>query len=301
MTICLTVLTLQAQSHLERKDFTFKITKEKNADGEINLVNLCTYVGNRLIEEYSFELDAPVSEDMAEHIGTISEEDINFDGYPDVDIYLGYWGGFANNTQHDALLWDQSQHRFVRPEGYSGIGEPQLDSEQKVITTVLSAGPDERVTTYYKWEGQKLQEYLTNTWAIEDDVYVDFSGMLNLPLLRYDAKLDGRISVVIALQCKADGDARGYIYYPKAKKPAPIMINGSVVHENDTDSYDLKEYLPGGAISGYINFKHKASGRWDYQVEGTWTHPTTGKQMKLTDVVFSHECPKWFTKSLFPW
>ena len=298
--LVLVSLTAGAQQPYERKDFTFKTTKVKNAEGEISAIKFGTYVAGQLVKEYNYELEPALSEEMAEHVGTFSEEDINFDGYPDVDIYLGYMGGFANNTQHEALLWNQSQHCFVEPEGYSGIGEPQLHAERKYITTVLSAGPDKRVTSYYRWHGHRLVHYLDDVWAIEDDEYVNFDEMLNLPLWRYDGKLDGRISVIIALQYNDAGDARGYIYYPKTKKPEPIMLNGDYKREGNVYSFNVNEYLPGGRISGYLRFKHHQGGGWDDLVEGTWTNPYTEKQMQLTDVTISHECPKWFTKSLFP-
>ncbi len=299
-TLCLCCLIpLQAQTQYERGDFTFKITKAKNADGEISEVTLGTYVGNKLIKEYFYQLDATIPEDMAETIGTINEADINFDGYPDVDVYLGYWGGFANNTQHEGLLWDQQQHCFVQPEGYSGIGEPQLDGEKKYIYTVLSAGPDDRVTTYYRWQGHKLQKYLENTWAIAgDDDMINLDGLLNLPLQRFDAKLDGRTPVIIAFQRNADNTVAGYIYYPRAKHPAPILIAGSVSQYEGIDYYNLSEYQADGKISGIINLQHQPANRWDDKVEGTWTNPKTEKEYQLTDIICSSEAPRWFTKSL---
>ena len=284
----------------EREDFTFKATKVKNSDGEISEVTFGTYAKGKLVKEYTFELDVPLSEEMAETIGSYSEDDLNFDGYPDVDVYLGYYGGFSNNTQHEALLWDQQQHGFVYPEGYAGIGEPQLNSEKKYIFTTLSNGPDMRVTSYYRWQGNKLQLYLEDTWAIDSDDDTNYEGVLNLPVWRFDGKLDGRISVIIVLQRNDAGDARGYIYYPKAKKPEPIMLNGDYTKEGNIYSFDVNEYLPGGKISGYLRFKHHFGGGWDDLVEGTWTNPYTNKQMKLTDFTVSHQCPKWFTKSLFP-
>ena len=143
--LCLCVaIGAQAQTY-ERKDFTFKSEKIKNAEGEISEIKVGAYVGKKLIKAFTYELVPALSEDMAGYVGTVSEYDLNFDGYPDADIYLGYMGGFANNTQHEALLWDQSQHCFVEGEGYGEIGEPVVDEEKKYIQTTLSAGPDHRV------------------------------------------------------------------------------------------------------------------------------------------------------------
>lgn len=288
---------VQAQTY-ERKDFTFKATKVKNADGEISEVQFGTYAKGKLIKEYTFELSVPVSEDMAETIGTYSEEDLNFDGYPDVSVYLGYYGGFATNIQQDALLWDQAQHGFVYPEGFTGLGEMMLDKEKKCLMHTGSLGPDDRVTSYYRWHGQKLQHYLDEVWAMDSEDDISFMDMLNYPLQRYDAKLDGRISVIIVFQRNEAGTVAGYIYYPNAKNPAPIMIVGSITQYNGKDIYGLTEFQPDGKASGFITLEQTTNGSWDDKVEGTWTNPKTEKQMKITDVFFLRECPKWFTKSL---
>ncbi len=290
--LCLCLISgakAQNSKQYERKDFSFKITKEKNADGYVNIVNLSTYVGSQLINKYTYEVLSPLPEDMSEQIGHISEDDINFDGYPDISIYLGNIGGGANNTQNEALLWNQALHSFVKAEVYNEIGEPQLDSKTKTIFTVTNSYVD--VTkTYYRWEGNKLVEYLSETAKIEDAKVIDFSGMLNLPLYRLDAKLNGRTPVIITFQKDKEGVVAGYIYYPRAKHPAPIMIKGVF----DRGTYDLRERQPDGSTTGYICLKCDKDQNWS----GSWANPTTHKELKLTDIFFSHEAPEWFTKSL---
>ena len=135
----------------------------------------------------------------------------------------------------------------------------------------------------------------TGTYSEEE---LNFDGMLNYPLQRYDAKLDGKILVIIAFQRNETGTVAGYIYYPRAKSPAPILIAGSFNQYNGIDYYSLSEYQPDGKVSGTITLQHSMNGGWDDKVEGTWTNPKTEKQMKITDVWFKRECPKWFTKSL---
>lgn len=295
------VLTISVQAQTagsrERNAFSFKNSKVKNAEGEISHVKVGAYVGNQLIKEFTFELPVAVSEEMAEHLGTVSEEDLNFDGYPDADIYLGYMGGFANNTYHEALLWDQKNRRFIETEGFSGIGEPQCDAEKKCIQTVLSSGPDHRVTTYYRWQGNKLVEYFEDQWAMEDEEYVDYSSLLNYPCHRFDAMLDGRIPVNIVFQRTEEGTVGGYIYYPKAKNPAPILVAGSVQQYEGTDFYHLDEYQADGTISGFININYKKV-EWEEVMKGTWTNPKTQKDLAMSNITYSRVMPKWFTKSL---
>ena len=264
--LCLSLITgakAQNSKQYERKDFSFKVTKEKDAEGYVNIVKFSTYVGSQLIDNYSFKVPSPLPEDPSDAIGAVSEEDINFDGFPDIDINLGYRGaGSANNIQHEALLWNQQQHAFVKTDGYNDIGEPQLDPKNKVVFTVINSYTD-----------------------------VDFSGMLNYPLYTLEAKMNGRIPVIIAFQKDEKDIVAGYIYYPRAKNPAPIMIKG--IYDNGT--YDLRERLNDGTTTGYICLKCDKDENWS----GGWANPTTHKELKLTDISFSHEAQKWFTKSLF--
>ena len=115
--------------------------------------------------------------------------------------------------------------------------------------------------------------------------------MLNFPLYTLEAKLNGRIPVIIAFQKDEKDIVAGYIYYPRAKNPAPIMIKG--IYDNGT--YDLRERLNDGTTTGYICLKCDKDENWS----GGWANPTTHKELKLTDISFSHEAQKWFTKSLF--
>ena len=298
--LCLWVsISVQAQSSLplKRSQLSFKSEKVKDANGDISHVKLGIYADGQRVQEFTYELEPPVDAEMAETIGTVSEEDINFDGYPDADIYLGYMGGFANNTRHEGLLWDEAQHRMVEAKGYGEIGEPQCESEKKYIYTVLSSGPDHRVTTYYRWHGNRLVEYLTNTWAIEDDEYVDFTGLLNQPCYRFDTRLDGRIPAIIVFQKTDDDLVAGYIYYPRAKHPAPILIKGTAKRLGDTVSYSLEEHQPDGTVTGTMRLETPVEPDYFSPMNGTWTNPTTGKQLTMANLKFSREMPKWFTRS----
>ena len=301
MMMLVTVVSLSAQEEYrpyERKDVTFQNVKVMNAQGEVSHVKVSAYAGRQLIKEQTFELEPAMPAEMAESIGNVSEEDINFDGYPDADFYLGYMGGFANNTQHEAWLWDQEHCRFIEAVGYGGIGEPMLDTEKKYIFTVLSSGPEHRVTSFDRWQGNRLQKYLSHTWSIEGDDLTDFSGVLNLPCCRIDAQLDGRIPVFIVFQTTSDHIVAGYIYYPKAKHPAPILIAGTVGRFDDKLYYALDEYQADGTISGTIRMNTPNNPDYFSDMEGTWTNPKTQKEMKLTSMRFSNEMPTWFTQSL---
>ena len=103
------------------------------------------------------------------------------------------------------------------------------------------------------------------------------------------------MSVVIAFQKNTDGIVAGYIYYPKAKNPAPIMIAGTVSRDGSGEYYLLNEYQADGSVSGIINLSGSVD---EGRLEGAWVNPKTQKQMKIAEPYISHEAVKWFNKSL---
>ena len=304
ITLLLAVLSVavgaQAQGvgKYKRNDFSFKSTKVKNAEGELTHVKVGAYVGNKLVDEFTIELGGVPMETTADAVGTISEADLNNDGIPDVNIYLGYYGGHPNDVYYEALIWDSELGRFLQADGYKELAEPMVDDQTHLIYTNLRDGPEKRVMDYYGWQRNKIRHLRSETFAIEDGGSTDFSGLLDFPCSRIDAKLDGRIPVIIVFQENNDDNAAGYIYYPKAKNPAPIMVAGYVTHGKDGDFYSLNEYQADGIITGTIVLQQQLVDGWDHQVTGTWTNPKTQKELKLADVKFSREMPDWFNKSL---
>ena len=304
ITLLLAVLSVavgaQAQGigKYKRNDFSFKSTKVKNAEGELTHVKVGAYVGNKLVDEFTIELGGVPMETTADAVGTISETDLNNDGIPDVNIYLGYYGGHPNDVYYEALIWDSELGRFLQADGYKELAEPMVDDQTHLIYTNLRDGPEKRVMDYYGWQRNKIRHLRSETFAIEDGGSTDFSGLLDFPCSRIDAKLDGRIPVIIVFQENNDDNAAGYIYYPKAKNPAPIMVAGYVTHGKDGDFYSLNEYQADGIITGTIVIQQQLVDGWDHQVTGTWTNPKTQKELKLADVKFSREMPDWFNKSL---
>ena len=125
----------------------------------------------------------------------------------------------------------------------------------------------------------------------------------------FKGKLNNKIPVEIAWYTTLnDGDwvTMGYIYYPNAKNPAPILIVGESTkispkepNYDNLDGLKFTEYQPDGTITGRFTIL------W-YEVEddctfykGTWTNPTTGKSLPMTPMQATWEKPSW-VKSLPP-
>ena len=100
----------------------------------------------------------------------------------------------------------------------------------------------------------------------------------------FKGKMGGKISVEIAFQKFMDtekGTVAGYIFYPKAKNPAPILIVGDDMGDN---YYHFAEYQPDGTITGWVNLTIANEDAADGPTikEGEWINPKTGATFSLT-------------------
>ena len=106
--------------------------------------------------------------------------------------------------------------------------------------------------------------------------------------------LNGKTAVEIVVSDQFnDGDwiTAGYCYYPKAKTPAPILLIATTETDKSLlpkgeNRYLLKlvEYQPDGQITGIFRIWYtEVEGDYNFQ-RGTWTNPTTGKVMQMSQV-----------------
>ena len=105
----------------------------------------------------------------------------------------------------------------------------------------------------------------------------------------FKALLNGKISVELAFKTadnQGDIISAGYIYYPKAKSPAPILIV--------KDGNKFVEYQPDGEITGYIYLTY-VEVEGDFQMQkASWNNPTTGRVMPFSNFEEMHEAPSWW-------
>lgn len=120
----------------------------------------------------------------------------------------------------------------------------------------------------------------------------------------FKGKLGGKIAVEIAFQqAMNDGEwvTAGYIYYPNAKTPAPILIVGKDVKvdpklPNSENLFQLRfeEYQEDGSITGRFNLMYyEVEGDYHFY-KGSWTNPETGKSLTMTNMKESFELPAWY-------
>ena len=123
----------------------------------------------------------------------------------------------------------------------------------------------------------------------------------------FKAVMNGKYAVEVFFQtAHNDGDwqTAGYIYYPKAKSPAPILIvenwgNEKQIVSDEDNVFDCRfvEYQPDGEMTGIIYLTY-AEVDGDFQMQkGSWKNPTTGKVMSLSNFQEMRELPSWWPGS----
>ena len=119
----------------KREAYSFKVRYEKDENGLYDVIVDCFANGEKVapaIREYmNYTLDG----ENLDQFGFVTEEDINFDGIPDLIVNTGMTT-HAQNTQV-AYVWNPVTLQFYRVEGFENIVEPTFDKEKKEISTAI--------------------------------------------------------------------------------------------------------------------------------------------------------------------
>ena len=152
-----------ARQHVpERSDFTFRTQVLQSCDEDDDhwcqadsiLLFITDAMGQTEVRTVWAE---PLDTAQWYGFGEILEKDINFDGYPDLQVCNGPVNMFGNFT-YTAFLWDQKTHRFLKEEveGYDQINSPEVYPAEKHIVGIWRLDNDVEISTY-EWRNGKLE------------------------------------------------------------------------------------------------------------------------------------------------
>ena len=128
----------QADALRERGDFTFKtriIMSEPDEEDDQVVERIVVLIKPRGGKTITTETQGvqPLDTINWQGFGRIHEDDINFDGYPDLMVCEGPVNTYGNFT-YTAWLWNQEEHQFKLAEGFNKICDPELHPKEKTIT-----------------------------------------------------------------------------------------------------------------------------------------------------------------------
>lgn len=79
------------------------------------------------------------------------EDDINFDGYPDLLVYCGMGGLSFDDDFYTAYVWNPDTREFFNVDDFEGILNPVFDRDKKTIKGFYN-DEDGKVEETYRWD-----------------------------------------------------------------------------------------------------------------------------------------------------
>lgn len=203
---------------VERADFRFETSLLTDADLPKYYDRLVVKgsAGSSFDPVFSSELylaqELPVDSDQVVDVKWVDDKiDLNFDGIPDLMLYLGVSPTRGAPSVQFGYVWDDLYHCFKSlPTGY--MNEPFVDPENKTITLSYFDGPQDEAVEIYAWVDDKLmlvEEFVHNPFY-EEGESVDglwYGGSL---IYTADPSSDGTIS----MNAMAEGEEIEFVLVP---------------------------------------------------------------------------------------
>lgn len=148
--------TAQKKYVPQRSDYSFRtqVCTTTDDEGETVTDSIITYVTNKQDTYTVVSCTLPLNPEHWQGFGNIVEDDINFDGIPDLMICLGPINAFGGFT-YDGYAWDPKRHTFVKIEHFDEIFDPTFNKKDKTIVGTYRVD-NEYETSTYKLEKNKV-------------------------------------------------------------------------------------------------------------------------------------------------
>jgi hypothetical protein len=156
------------QAPSERGGYTFSTTFRKDENGQCDAIILTCQKGEKS-QQFVNELIWPKDVDFLGGAGEIEEKDINFDGIPDVQLYLGNFTIDSPMEYYAAYVWDEASQSFQEVETYAGLPNPVINTEkQRIICSYYDASGafNEEI---YGWKDRTLNLIESHVEEAEED------------------------------------------------------------------------------------------------------------------------------------
>ena len=139
----------------DRADYTFS-TKVITDEEDVAQTIIVTIKNSKFDESFENEIEAVTLDTVFWHgCGSIREDDINFDGYPDLMVCCGPFNSYGNFT-YGAWLWNQKIHDFEYVKGFDELFDPEFNKKDKTVSSSFRMD-DHEDDDVYKWNGNELE------------------------------------------------------------------------------------------------------------------------------------------------
>lgn len=153
----------QPTDRLNREYYHFNLSFINDDEENVDLIFVRGYVGTNDIPCVIFE------EELYQRLDELSDSphtidwmndktDINFDGIPDLQIYLGCdTRGQMPENYYAGYVWDNDIKHLVKVKDYDLISNPVVDPDSHTIKGTVRNNFNQLITKYYEWEDGQLK------------------------------------------------------------------------------------------------------------------------------------------------
>ncbi len=224
------------ETKAEEKPMQFVSSLERGPSGDYEFIKVTGTRGNEAVWSTQLDLYSPMDDDEVSTRNWLSYEDVNFDGTPDLLVYLGLnTYGRVEEFYQAFLLSPDKEPEYV--EGYCNIANPEVDPEAKEIRGYTKTGPYEITTTTLKWENGEL--ILSDE---KTEIFLDDEDLVSYALEYYHTfeEADG-VSIDRWASIDVDGDGYNELWLSDFTKTngAIIALKGgmSIIGFTDYQNY----------------------------------------------------------------
>lgn len=147
-----------------RDRYSFRVAydfaDEEDEGSEVLGVNIIACVDGKETDKSfsSAELMGLPSLHADNEIKWYREDDINFDGYPDLLIYCGMGGPSFDDDFYTAYVWNPDTREFFNVDDFENILNPVFNRDDKTIKGFYN-DEDGRVIETYRWDedGKRIE------------------------------------------------------------------------------------------------------------------------------------------------
>lgn len=149
----------KSNAHM-RDSYRFKASlSQPTGGGEYNGIIVKGYIGNDNSPNFECEHELAASVDAASHkdVKWVNDkEDINFDGIPDLQIFLWFTAVGQVANSYTAYVWTP-QGYFEEVKEWKELVNPQVQADSKTVAANYRSDANERTFETYKWKNGRLQ------------------------------------------------------------------------------------------------------------------------------------------------
>jgi len=146
-----------------RDRYSFNVQKSYDDEGENASGDAIGYYLETLVDgeltDLTFEpaeFSSLLIDEVADLNELYNENDINFDGVPDLMLSCGLGGFSFHDAYFSAYVWDDKNLKFCEVEGFEQVCNPEFDPDTKTISSFYDDG-GETVSHTYRWSDDGLK------------------------------------------------------------------------------------------------------------------------------------------------